>query len=186
MFAFNILLMINKSSVLLMSLTIPEMLKNRSIKELEALIFRRINWSSNNLGMLTLYFFQNSAVELVHFISFSLPNRLAKWLISESSSLLRAKIAPSLLITSRSSIFWANNFPNWLSRKALSWLDRFCSSLLSSSLFSLWFSSFLYKKAIQTSLSASRPLSKYDFPQDLFFQFFRLETLRIVAAYIEN
>ncbi len=48
---------------LLESHTIPDMLKNLSIKELDAGIFNKITCKSNNFGMFVRYFNQNSLVE---------------------------------------------------------------------------------------------------------------------------
>ena len=55
------------------SQTIPDMLKNLSINELDAGIFNKIICKSNNLGILTRYFIENSIVVDVELITLEFP-----------------------------------------------------------------------------------------------------------------
>ena len=72
------------------------MLKNLFIKELDAGIFSNIICKSNNFGILARYFFQNSIVDVVEFITLEFPKSPDKKSISASISLSRLKIRLSL------------------------------------------------------------------------------------------
>ena len=71
------------------SQTIPDKLKKRSIKELDAGIFNKMICKSNNFGISDRCLSQKSIVDMSEFVKFLFPKIAEKKMISASSSLSR-------------------------------------------------------------------------------------------------